>query len=102
MKILFKDDEKYYYISNNVLYFGLIEDCGYNLAKITHLYYVDIIYHIMDSFHNMKLPIYFRLNDRAICRYKGEYIIWHLTEEEIKNIDYIEVNIKKLEDGNII
>lgn len=103
MEILFKCDYRFYYIVNGSLRSSVLWTCPQSLDDVKHLDDVDIIYHIKDSVYNQGFPIYFKL-DRNVIYKNGlkEYHVWHLNDKEIQNIDYTEVNIKKILDGNII
>lgn len=102
MEILFKSDYYYYYIMNGSLRSSILWSAKQSLDDVKHLDDVDIIYHIRDSLHNRRYPIFFRLGRNVIYRNGDDYRVWHLNDVDIQNIDYTEANIKKLKDENII
>ena len=101
MKILFKSDERIFFIEYDELYWNFIIMIDVNLNDIIHIKESPIIYHLIDNNH--KYPVYYEYKDRYIIfddilnYYKMIYDI-----SDVYQKDYTQVNINKILNGNII
>ena len=104
MKILFKDNDAYvYFIGNDsLLYANIIEYFSdINLGNIPHLDDAEVLYHYRNIQSGLSYPVYYEHNGRIITEISNQiYYTTTIGENFIK--DYTLVNLKLLEDGNII
>lgn len=104
MEILFKDDEMYFFIDDEgrIDYLPVSGIDSRLLSDIQHLDDMEPIYHIISSNGRHRYSVYYVFNEQEVifCNESQLYLCGFV--EESDTIDYTEVNINKLLNGNII
>lgn len=94
MEILFKSDDRIFFIKDDKLDWLFIDRIVVDIdtTNISHLENQPIIYHIYIH-GTIYIPIYYEHKDSVICKHNNRFAIISIYDT-IK--DYTEVNIKKL------
>lgn len=95
MNIIFKSDENIFFIEKDELKYTP----GISLSGV-HLDMVEILYNYVNNTNSDILPVYYEHNGKFITKNFQGYTIFWCMDHYIK--DYSLVNLKLLEDENII
>lgn len=101
MEILFRDEYDAYIIIDG--YMSKRDLMHYDNSVINNIKHLDdakILYHYRAIANDLSIPVYYEYNKRFISKGKHDYLIFHIGDFSSK--DYTLVNLKLLEDGNII
>lgn len=103
MEILFKSDYRYFYLTNNYLRTAINWTIDKKLLDdVKHLDNVEVLYHYKDNITDRIFSVYYEHGDNIISRdYNGEYVIYNIKSYFLEK-DYTLVNLKILDNGDIV
>lgn len=97
MKILFKSDEKIFFIKDDKLDWNYIKIIGDNYDDIPNIEDQPILYHI--NVDNISCPVYYDNGDSYYIIKEDSFYLYY---EVNPNKDYTQVNINNMLNENII
>lgn len=100
MEILFKSNNKIFFIEVDELDWNYIEVIGGKFNNVPHINELPILYHIIDN--TFKYPVYYEYKNRALIKSINGNDAFDVITFEEKDKDYTQVNINNIINGNII